>query len=181
MKSRIIHKVYIKVLTMLGLAIDIHSKGKWPAYALSNFYHNLFMFDGVNCRSMEGFLQSLKCRNVDEQMAICGKPGKEAKIFGQHVKGNPLYDIESRGVFWNGRIINRHSEEYQTLLIDAYRAMFDQCPKFREALLATGNKRLYHTIGNTDPHKTILTERELCDILTELRTELNRVSVLTIN
>ena len=49
--------------------------------------------------------------------------------------------------------------------------MLKQCPKFREALMATGNKRLYHTIGNTNPHDTILTEKELCAILTELRNE----------
>lgn len=68
--------------------------------------------------------------------------------------------------------INRHSEEYQSFIRKVYHAMFDQCTKFREALKATGTKRLFHTIGNPDSHNTILTEKELCDILTELRNKL---------
>lgn len=176
MKTRIFHKAHVTILVWLGVAIDIRSRGKWPKYALSNFYHNSFVLDGISCRSMEGFLQSLKCNHINEQILICKKRGKKAKLFGQHIKGNPCYDFEARGVFWNETFINRHSLEYQNLLRRAYRAMLDQCPKFREALLATGIKRLYHTIGNTDPHQTILTEKELCDILTELRSELTKDS-----
>lgn len=172
MATRILHKAKVKVLTWLGLALDIHSKGKWPSYALSNFYHNSFMLDGVSCRSMEGFVQGLKCSDINEQLRICKMRGNRAKQFGQKVKGNPLYDIESKGVYWNGIQINRHSSDFQELMRRAYRAMFDQCPKFRDALKASGNKRLFHTIGNPDHHQTILTEKELCDILTELRNEI---------
>lgn len=172
MATRILHKAKVKVLIWLGLALDIHSKGKWPSYALSNFYHNSFMLDGVSCRSMEGFVQGLKCSDINEQLRICKMRGKRAKQFGQKVKGNPLYDIETNGVFWNVKQINRHSAEFQKLMRRAYKAMFNQCPKFREALKATGTKKLFHTIGNTDSHQTILTEKELCDILTELRSEL---------
>lgn len=172
MAARILHKAKVKVLTLLGLALDIHSKGKWPSYALSNFYHNSFALDGVSCRSMEGFVQGLKCSDINEQLRICKMRGKRAKQFGQKVKGNPQYDIETKDVYWAGTQINRHSTEFQKLMRRAYRAMFDQCPKFRDALKATGNKRLFHTIGNPDPHQTILTEKEFCDILTELRREL---------
>lgn len=172
MATRILHKAKVKVLTSLGLALDIHSKGKWPSYALSNFYHNSFVLDGVSCRSMEGFVQGLKCSDINEQLRICKMRGKRAKQFGQKVKGNPQYDIEKKGIYWNGTQINRHSNDFQELMRRAYKAMFHQCPKFREALKATENKRLFHTIGNHDPHQTILTEKEFCDILTELRKEL---------
>lgn len=30
MAKRILHKAYVRVLTWLGVAIDIHSKGKYP-------------------------------------------------------------------------------------------------------------------------------------------------------
>lgn len=172
MATHILHKVKVKVLIWLGLAIDIHSKGKWPSYALSNFYHNSFAFDGVNCRSMEGFVQGLKCSDRNEQLRICKMRGKRAKQFGQKVKGNPQYDIEMNGVFWNGERIDRHSDDFQKLMRRVYHAMFEQCPKFREALSSTGTKQLFHTIGNPNPQKTILTEKEFCTILTELRTEL---------
>lgn len=172
MATRILHKAKVKVYTWLGLALDIHSKGKWPSYALSNFYHNSFMLDGVICRSMEGFVQGLKCSYINEQLRICKMRGKRAKQFGQKVKGNPHYDIETNGVFWNGQRIDRHSDDFQKLMRRAYHAMLEQCPKFREALKATGTKRLFHTIGNPDHHQTILTEKEFCNILTELRKEL---------
>lgn len=154
---------------MVGLGIDIHSKGKWPSCVLSNFYPNSFVFDGTICCSMEGFIQSLKCNNRNEQLRVCKMKGKEAKNFGQKVKHNPNYDIEERDICWNGKLINRHSDDYQIFLRRVYHTMSEQCPEFREALKSTGTKRLYHTIGNPDSHSTILTENELCDILTELR------------
>ncbi len=170
--KRKLHKLKVKVLCLLGLAFDIHSKGKWPSYALSNFYHNSFEFEGVSCRSMEGFIQSLKCSDVNEQIRVCKMRGKRAKEFGQKIKNNPHYDINTRGIYWKGIRIDRNSSDYQHLLCRAYRAMFDQSPKFRGALAATGNKRLYHSIGKPDPKETILTEKELCTILTELRVKL---------
>lgn len=144
MATRILHKAKVKVLTWLGMALDIHSKGKWPSYALSNFYHNSFVLDGVNCRSMEGFVQGLKCLDRNEQIRICKMRGKRAKQFGQKVKGNQHYDIEANGVFWDGKKIDRHSDDFQRLMRSAYHAMFEQCPKFREALAATGSKQLFH-------------------------------------
>lgn len=170
--SSTLHKIYVKTLVLLGRAIDIRSRNEWPGYALSNFYHNHFVLDGVQCTSMEGFLQSLKCSDSNEQLKICKMRGKRAKLFGHRVKGNRRYDIETRGVFWQGINYNRHSEDFQNLLRRAYRAMFEQCPKFRAALAATGSKRLFHTLGNSNPHRTILTEKELCTILTELRNAL---------
>ena len=46
------------------MTIDIWSGGTYPANVLSNFYPNAFVFDGVECSSMEGLLQSLKTKNV---------------------------------------------------------------------------------------------------------------------
>lgn len=166
MNTRIFHKVYVKILVLLGLAIDIHSKGKWPSYALSNFYPHEFMFNGVKCGSMEGFLQAIKTENPDRQRMVCSLSKKEAKM-----RSTDTWKKE-QNLFWDGKTYNRHGFRFQFLIRRAYREMLKQSPKFREALLATGTKRLFHTIGNTNPHDTILTERELCDILTELRTEL---------
>lgn len=171
MQRRPFHRLWVRILCGLGLAFDIRSRNGWPVYALSNFYHNSFVMDGVSCRSMEGFLQGLKCSDVNQQKTICKMRGKRAKRFGQKIKDNPRYDINN-GVFWAGVKYDRMSDEYQALLRRAYGAMFDQCPKFRDALIATGNKRLYHSIGNAYPSKTILTEQEFCTILTELRSRL---------
>ena len=79
---------------------------------------------------------------------------------------------KEQNVFWKGHTYTRHGNQFQFLIRRAYRTMMKQSPKFCEALKATGTKRIYHTIGNPNPHDTILTEKELCDILTELRKEL---------
>lgn len=114
-------------------------------------------------------LTVIQLANWNEQVRVFKMRGKRAKQFGQKVKGNPHYDIEKNGVFWNGNQINRHSGDFQKLIRRSYRSMFEQCPKVCDALLATGTKKLFHTIGNPKPHETILTEKELCDVLNELR------------
>lgn len=170
--KRPLHTLWVKLLCNLGVALDIRSRNGWPVYALSNFYHNSFVIDGVSCRSMEGFIQSLKCSDTNEQIRVCKMRGKRAKQFGKKTKNNSHYDFIKNGVFWNGVRYNRMMDEYQGLIRQAYRAMFEQCPKFRDALAASGSKMLFHSIGKTNPTKTILTEKEFCSILTELRKEL---------
>lgn len=166
MSKRLVHKIYVKNLTWLRLAVDIHSKGKWPSYALSNFYPHEFDFEGVRCGSIEGFLQSLKTDDIERQILVCRLSKKEAKM-----RSTDTWKKE-QNVFWNGHQFNRHGNQFQFLVRRVYRAMLKQNPKFREALKATGSKRLYHSIGNPNSHDTILTEKEFCDILTELRNEL---------
>lgn len=165
MNTRIFHKAYVKALVLLGLAIDIHSKGKWPSYALSNFYPHEFVFNGVKCGSMEGFLQAIKTADFERQKMVCALSRNDAKM-----RSTDTWKKE-QNLFWDGKTYNRHGYRFQFLLRRAYREMLKQCPKFKEALQATGTKRLYHTIGNPNPHDTIITEKELCDILTELRRE----------
>lgn len=98
------------------------------------------------------------------QKEICALSGKDAKM-----RSTDEWKAEQT-LYWNGlRSFKRDSDRFQALVRKAYRAMFEQCPKFYEALKASGNKRLYHSIGNPNPKDTILTEKELCDILTELR------------
>lgn len=153
----------MKVLSWLGLAVDISSRSTGPEGVLSNFTENHFLFDGVECGGMEGFLQSLKHKNVEKQVRVCSLYGVKAKRKGKHKW------MEKQIVYWKGRGIDRHGEEFRSLVRAAFRAMYEQCQQFRDALAQTGSKRLYHTMGKTDPRDTILTEKEFCDILDELR------------
>lgn len=162
-----LHQIKIKILCLLGLALDIHSKGQWPSNALSNFYPHKFKVDGIECASMEGFLQSLKTSSMAGQKEICGLTGKEAKL-----RSTDSWKTDQT-LYWNdSQGIKRDSMQFQALVRRAYRAMFEQCPEFKDALQATGNKKLYHSIGNPVQKDTILTEKELCDILSELRQEI---------
>lgn len=166
MTLRLFHTIYVKTLTWLGLALDIHSRGRYPGYMLSNFYPHEFEFDGVRCGSMEGFLQAIKTPDLKRQEMVCALSRREAKL-----RSTDTWKKE-QNVYWRGRVYNRHGNHFQFLLRRAYRAMLAQCPKFREALVATGHRRLCHTIGRSDPRDTILTESELTAILTELREQL---------
>lgn len=79
MATRILHKAKVKVLTWLGLAIDISSKDIGPEAILSNFTENHFVYDGVECGGMEGFLQSLKYEDEAKQIRVCALFGVKAK------------------------------------------------------------------------------------------------------
>lgn len=149
---------------MSAVIIDIYSKGEYPANVLSNFFANSFIFDGVECGSMEGFLQSLKFRNERKQKKVCEKSGSMAKAAG---KRKFLWKFTGN-VFWKGVKIKRESQTFDLLINRAYEALYIQSPSFRTALLATKGKKLTHSLGKKDKSKTILTEKEFIDCLIKL-------------
>ena len=144
--------------------MDIKAGKPYPAGALSNFAPHPFVFRDVQVSSMEGFLQSLKFKEPDMQKHICTLVGKKAKCTG---KNKPWYKTQT--LWWNGNPIKRDSQEYQDLLDEAYNAMFDQNEKARKALLATGNAVLKHSIGRRKINETVLTQKEFCSRLTDIR------------
>lgn len=163
---RNIRNLGVKFLVFIGIGLDIHSKGCWPKKELSNFYPHRFVFDGVECASMEGFLQSLKYKDVDKQREICTLTGRYAKD-----RGNGTW-IFNQDLYWKGKQYNRHGIDYLRLIHNAYDAMYSQCEDFRKALKAVGNKHLFHTIGKIDPHDTVLTEDEFIQLLNLMRDRL---------
>lgn len=158
-----IRRIKIKRLVWRGKAIDIGSKASYPADVLSNLCSNGFRFDGVVCGSMEGFLQSLKRKDLMKQRQICSMKGRNAK--NMTTKAWQCEQI----VWWKGKAMDRQGDEFQKLIRKAYQAMFEQSERFRMALMSTRGKALFHVLGKSDTFETILTEQEFCTILTELR------------
>ncbi|MBR2630112.1 MAG: hypothetical protein Q4F47_05170 [Bacteroidaceae bacterium] len=148
--------------------LDIHSNGLYPSNVLSNLCSNGFRFDGVVCGSMEGFLQSLKQQEKSKQLQICQMKGGNAR------KHSVTLWQTNQIVWWRGQAYDRQSDEYQKLIRRAYQAMFDQSERFRAALMQTRGITLIHSSGESNPFKTILTEDELCTILTEMRDNYDR-------
>lgn len=146
--------------------MDIGSKNGYPSAALSNFAPHPFTIDGVECASMEGFLQSLKFDNPDVQREVCQLVGKAAKFRGKNKKW-----WRTQTLYWMGTPYKRDSVEYQELLDRAYNALAENIG-FCRALLASGNATLTHSIGNVDPTHTVLTRREFCSRLTKIRIRL---------
>ena len=143
--------------------LDIRSNGLYPSNVLSNLCSNGFRLDGMVCSSMEGFLQSLKRKELDKQRQICSMKGGNAR------KMSVTSWQTDQIVWWKGQAIDRQSCEYQRLIRRAYQAMFEQSERFRTALMQTRGITLVHTSGEPSSYKTILTPSEFCGILTDLR------------
>ena len=148
--------------------MDIGSGSGFPSATLSNFAPHPFVIDGVECNSMEGFLQSLKFSNPEMQKEVCKLVGKAAKFKGKKKKW-----WRTQTLYWLGTEIPRDSEEYQKLLDRAFSALA-QNSGFRAALLATGNSVLTHSIGKTKITETVLTRQEFCSRLTKIRERIRR-------
>ena len=147
--------------------LEIKSSYDYPSNALSNFYPHSFILDGVECASMEGFLQSLKYKNPKKQRKICTYTGLKAKKKG---KFKFVWKLTGN-VYWQGDKINRLSYDFQELIKRAYGAMLEN-EGFKKALVDSKGYKLSHKIGQQDPKKTILTENEFISILNSLRNAL---------
>ena len=69
--------------------LDIRSNGLYPSNVLSNMCSNGFRLDGMVCGSMEGFLQSLKRKELDKQRQICSMKGGNARKMGERASIRP--------------------------------------------------------------------------------------------
>lgn len=146
--------------------MDIKSGKPYPAGNLSNFQARPFTFRGVPCNSMEGLLQSFKFKSPDMQKYVCTLMGRFAKM-----KGKDKTWYKTQTLWWQGQPIKRDSEEYQDMLNEAYRSLYDQNEKARETLLATNDAVLTHSVGKSKANQTVLTEQEYCSRLMKLRRE----------
>lgn len=143
--------------------MDIGSKNGYPAGALSNFAPHPFVLDGVQCNSMEGFLQGLKFESIEMQEYVCTLVGAAAKK-----KGAKKNWKQTQRLYWRGKAIKRDSQEYQNLLNRAYNALYENSG-FKKALEATSGATLTHSIGKNKIQDTVLTSQEFCSRLTYLR------------
>ena len=84
--------------------LDICSNGLYPSNVLSYMCSNGFRFDGMVCGSMEGFLQSLKRKELDKQRQICSMKGGNAR------KMSVTSWQTDQIVWWKGEAIDRQSE-----------------------------------------------------------------------
>lgn len=148
--------------------MDIKSGTKWPSSALSNFSPHPFMFDGVECSSMEGLLQAFKFDKEPIQVEVCKLVGFQAKKRGS--KRNKAWKTKQT-LWWKGKAYPRGGDEYQDLLDRAFDALSANT-SFQKALLATGEANLDHSIGVRKKADTCLTKSEFCSRLTKVRARL---------
>lgn len=143
--------------------MDIGSGNGYPSNALSNFSPHPFEIDGIKCNSMEGFLQSLKFKDIEMQKYVCSLVGKQAKYKGKNKKW-----WKNQTLYWQGKHYKRDSYEYQILLNRAYNRLY-QNESFRKALEDSKPSVLTHSIGKINKSTTILTQSEFVGRLMKLR------------
>lgn len=113
---------------------------------------------------MEGFLQSLKYEDTEQQKAVCAKHGHEAKKAGY---GGRDWKADQT-LYWQGEAIARGSDEFDALITRAFDKRFEN-PHFRWVLFFTLGRALRHSIGKRDKSETVLTEQEFIWQLERLR------------
>ena len=144
--------------------MEIYSKNKYPANALSNFAVHPFEFDGIQIQSMEGFLQGLKFQSPEMQEHICTLGGGGAKRAGSKKNWKTKQTL-----YWKGQPVHRSSDGYTNLVANAYTAMLMQSESFRRALEAAGNANFTHSMGSKNKSETVLTRTEFCANLHRLQ------------
>lgn len=159
---------YITLPIRKEIIMDIGSGSGYPSSNLSNFSPHGFVVDGVECASMEGFLQSLKFQDPEMQKHVCTLVGKAAKFKGKKKKW-----WKTQTLYWQGEAIPRDSKRYQELLDKAFNALAENS-SFRRALLATQNATLTHNMGKKKTSETVLTKNEFTSRLTAIRNRLQK-------
>lgn len=146
---------FIQTHSWMDNTVEINSRASGAAGRLSNYTERHFSFDEVECHSIEGVLQSLKCPDPEVQKEICLLTGGWAK------KAGGQYNWKTdQTLYWGGKPYLRRSEEYGILLNRLYDAVFDQDASFRADLAAMKGQRIDHRMGLTNPAETVLTRNE---------------------
>ena len=144
--------------------MEIRLGNPYPAGALSNLAPHRFTFRGVECGSMEGLLQGVKFEAIDMQKHVCSLAGHKARLAGQKKNWH-----STQTLWWQGEPMKRDSQQYQDFLDEAYKELVYQNTKARKALLATKDAVLKHTMGKRKINETVLTQKEFCSRLMNMR------------
>jgi len=144
--------------------MEIRLGNDYPAGSLSNLAAHRFTFRGIECGSMEGLLQGVKFSSPEMQAHVCTLAGHKARLAGKNKNWQ-----KTQQLWWQGVEMKRDSVTYQQFLNEAYKELFYQNVKARNALMATKDAVLKHSMGRRKINETVLTQKEFCSRLTEIR------------
>ncbi len=136
------------------------------ARVLSNLYPMRFKFRGKWVASIEGVLQGIKYKDKKHQNLVLKYYGFDA--YHTRASNEANFWGNDGKLYWQGKVINRHDQEYQQFLDELY-LFAAKNPIYKNTLLATENKYLLHHFGQTDPNITVLTRFEYEQRLNSLR------------
>lgn len=136
--------------------INVGYKLKGPySKVLSNLFPYTFKFKGKTMRSIEGFFQGIKFKDIAMQNLVFTYYGLDAS----NIKIASDYDWKKDGnLYWQGKTINRFSKEYDDLVDELYISAI-QNPLYRN-VLKNCNKYILHSIGAETKEETVFTRYE---------------------
>ena len=109
----------------------------------------------------------IEIQKHNKQKQVCLLLGREAKNSTRHTVAQLRWRV-THSLYWQGKRINRFSDEYKKLLDRVY-DMLSENEEFQNALKDSSSYILTHSIGKRDMQKTILTEFEFVLRLERLR------------
>lgn len=122
---------------------------------LSNLFPYEFKFKGKNLKSIEGFFQGIKFKDIRVQNYVFTYFGTQAV----HLKNATAYNWKDTGiVYWQGKSIDRFSKEYDLLIDELYISAL-QNPLYRQVLLNC-DRPIIHAMGETDKKNTTFSRYE---------------------
>ncbi len=122
---------------------------------LSNLFPYTFNFRGKELKSIEGFFQGIKFKDIKMQNMILEYSGVNAV----YIKIASDYDWKEEGnIYWQGQAINRFSEEYDNLIDELYISAI-QNPLYRNVLKKC-DKYILHEIGALNKEDSVFTRYE---------------------
>lgn len=147
--------------------IEIRYRGVGLERELSNLYPHDFVLEGIKYASMEAFFACLRTDNESSKPNLRNTYGYLAWKLGHQ------FDWTAKQVvYYHGKEIDRHSEEYKTLITSAFDALYEN-PNFKNALERTKNFTLKHEIGKSSNYKSLLTRKQFIGQLNRLRKKLD--------
>lgn len=131
--------------------------------ALSNLFPYEFIFKGKKVSSIESVFQGIKFPSKKEQDLVLKYSGMDSNS----IKAATNYDWKKTGiVYWQGKPIDRFSDDYQKFLIELYVSAI-QNPLYRNTLKNV-DKYILHSIGEEDSNNTVFSRYEFEKMLNAL-------------
>jgi len=136
--------------------INVGYKLKGPhAKVLSNLFPYKFEFRGKQLSSIESFFQGAKFKDVEMQNYVLEYSGLDSN----RIKVASDYNWRITGeLYWQGKPVNRFSEEYDDLLDELYISAI-QNPLYRNVLKKC-DRYILHAMGETEKTETVFTRYE---------------------
>jgi len=136
------------------------------ARLLSNLYPWQFKFRGKTVASIEGIFQGIKYKDKKTQNLVLKYFGADA----YYIRNCNNLDFwgNFQILYWQGKPMQRDSEEYQSFMDEIYVCAISN-PMFVRALKATEGRYILHHIGNDNQKETVMTRYEFEERLNCIR------------